>query len=240
MGRTFAVQGRAKLFDCVLKRFALELEHAQRGGLIHMKIRILTAVVYFALSTLGAMAYSIGPNIVANGDFETITGGGSGFPPWQFSHGFGGFINEPGSVASGNNCVFIGGLAGGDMWQDLSTVVGDKYQFGFYERGDDPGQTERISVLNVYWNGLKLGSFTDDNKVPGWSYHLFTVTATATTTRIDFQQASSTIGWYGYPGVDAVSVNRVPETTPTIYLLGCSFVAFLGLRRFARVRGQKR
>lgn len=205
-----------------------------------MKIRILTAVVYFALSTLGAMAYSIGPNIVANGDFETIIGGGSGFPPWQFSHGFGGFINEPGSVASGNNCVFIGGLSGGDMWQDLNTVVGQRYQFSFYERGDDPGQNERISLLNVYWGGLKIGSFTDDNKVPGWNYHVVSVLATATITRIDFQQASSTIGWYGYPGVDAVSVNRVPETASTICLLGFSFVVCVGFRRYVRMRGHKR
>ena len=202
-----------------------------------MKKRMLLVALCFALSTLGAMAYSIGPNIVANGDFETIIGGGSGFPPWQFSHGFNGYINEPGKVASGNNCVFIGGLSGGDMWQDLSTVVGQTYQFSFYERGDDQGQTERISLLNVYWGGLEIGSYKDDNHVSGWNHHIINVVATTTTTRIDFQQASSTIGSFGYPGVDGVSVNRVPETASTIYLLAFSFIVCLGVRRYARTRG---
>lgn len=231
---------RARLFCCATERNGLKRACGNTEVEFHMKTRMLLVVLCLALSTLGATAYSIGPNIVENGDFETIIGGGSSFPPWQFSHGFGGLINEPGNVASGNNCVFIGGLAGGDMWQDLSTVVGQTYQFSFYERGDDPGQTERDSLLNVYWGGLKIGSFTEDNHVLGWNYHVVTVRAATTTTRIDFQQASPTIFSFGYPGVDGVSVNRVPETASTIYLLGISFVGFLGLRRFARMRGHKR
>jgi len=121
--------------------------------------------------------------------------------------------------------------------QDLSTVVGQTYQFSFYERGDDQGQTERISLLNVYWGGLEIGSYKDDNHVSGWNHHIINVVATTTTTRIDFQQASSTIGSFGYPGVDGVSVNRVPETASTIYLLAFSFVVCLGVRGYARTRG---
>lgn len=105
------------------------------------------ALILFVLA-LNTFESSASVNIVSNGDFEIIENGY--YPkPWQFSNGFNGFVNEPSKVASGGNCVFIGGLNGGDMWQDLNTVVGQTYQLSFYERGDDPGQTERLSLLNV-------------------------------------------------------------------------------------------
>ena len=175
------------------------------------------------------MADSPSINIVSNGDFEVLQLRPTpAFPPWQFSHGFDAFINEPGRVASGGNCVFIGGLAGGDMWQDLNTVVGQVYQFSFYERGDDPGQTARISLLNVSFGDQLVGSFTDNN-IPGWNYHAFTVVADSTVTRLDFQQASATIGSYGYPGVDGVSVVAIPEPS-TLYLVGTAFAISFGNR----------
>jgi hypothetical protein len=196
-----------------------------------MKTHIL---VVLALSALNTFAIPIGSNIVSNGDFEIHPSGS--FPPWQFSHGYNAFINEPAKVASGNNCVFIGGLSGGDMWQDLNTVVGETYQFSFYERGDDPGQSERLSLLNVYWSNQEVGSYTNDNKISGWNYYVFDVVAASTTTKIDFQQASASIGSYGYPGIDDVSVVALPEISSTIFLLGFSLTICVGIQFFAWVR----
>jgi hypothetical protein len=193
-----------------------------------MKTRILAVLVPLALSALTAYAVPFGPNIVVNGDFETHPP--LAFPPWQFSHGYNAYINEPGKVASGNNCVFIGGLSGGDLWQDLNTVAGQLYEFSFYERGDDTGQTERLSLLNVFWGSQEIGSYTDDNKVSGWNHYVVDVVAVGTTTRIDFQQASYLLGSYGYPGIDNVSVRAVPETASTISLLGLSFAACVGFK----------
>jgi len=183
-----------------------------------MKTPLSIILLTLVLLIFKAEAVPLSGNIVANGDFEIIA---NGYYPtgWQFSHGFIGFVNEPAKVASGGNCVFIGGLNGGDMWQDLNTVVGQTYQFSFYERGDDPGQTERLSLLNIWWGGQEVGSYTNDNKVSGWNYYVFDVVASSTTTRIDFQQASASIGSFGYPGIDAVSVTPVLDTSSTLFLI---------------------
>ena len=187
-----------------------------------MKTRLSLILLSMVLLAFRAAAVPLNGNIVVNGDFEVFHSSNPFFPPWQFSHGFDAFINEPTRVASGGNCVFIGGLAGGDMWQDLNTIVGQVYQFSFYERGDDPGQTERNSLLNVFWGSQEVGSYVEDNKIPGWNYHVFTLLADSTLTRLDFQQVSATIGSYGYPGVDLVSVvpEAVPDTSNTMVLLG--------------------
>jgi hypothetical protein len=192
-----------------------------------MKTRRSLFLLPLVLLTFRATAVSPSSNIVSNGDFEILVN--ARFPPWQFLHGFNAFINEPTKVASGGNCVFIGGIAGGEMWQDLSTQVGQVYQFSFYERGDDPGQTERHSLLNVFWGNQQVGSYIEDNKISGWHYQVFTVVADSTITRLDFLQASQTIGSFGYPGVDLVSVITVPEPT-TICLVGTAFAISFGKR----------
>ena len=187
----------------------------------------IMALILFVLA-MSAFESSAGVNIVSNGDFEIIVDGYYP-PPWQFSHGFNGFVNEPSKVASGGNCVFIGGISGGDMWQDLNTVVGQTYELSFFERGDDPGQTERLSLLNVWWGSQEVGSYANDNKVSGWNHYDLNVIASSTTTRIDFQQASFSIGSYGYPGIDAVSVMAIPEL-PTSRLFAVTLVMCLAVR----------
>src|SRR5579871_958324 len=143
-----------------------------------MKIPTLALATLFALLAQKSSAILTG-NIVSNGDFEIIVGGAT-FPGWQFSGGYSAFVNEPSQAASGNNCIFVGG----EMWQDLSTVIGQTYQFSFYQRGDDPGQTQRYSLLNVSWGGQSVGSFTNSNWDRTWYLETFDVVATSTTTRI--------------------------------------------------------
>lgn len=193
-----------------------------------MKPKILIVLILQVLAALNASAIPL--NIVSNGDFETAL---NLFSPWQFTQGFTAFINDPTFAASGNNCIFVGGgPSGGDMWQDLTTVVGETYQFSFYERGDDPAQTERLSLLNVWWGGQEVGSYINDNKVPGWNYIVFDVLATSTTTRVDFQQASASVGSpYSRPGVDGVSAVAVPDTLSTICFLGLGVTMCACFRR---------
>jgi len=197
-----------------------------------MKIKQSLILWSIVVLTHGATAVPLGGNIVANGDFEIFNSRTPFFPPWQFSHGFDAFINEPAKSVSGNNCVFVGGVGGGDMWQYLNTVIGQTYQFSFYERGDDPGQSQRTSLLNVFWGSQEVGSYTANNQVQGWNYHVITVVAVTSLTELDFQQASYSIGTYGYPGVDAVSVIpiTVPDPANTLVLLGIAGVLCAGLR----------
>lgn len=204
------------------------------GNLIkYMKTRLSIILLSLVLVAFKAVAIPLNANIVVNGDFEVHPPGS--FPPWQFTHGYIAFINEPAAVASGNNCVFIGGLSGGDLWQDLNTVVGQTYEFSFYERGDYSGQIDRLSLLNVWWGGQEVGSYTNDNRGGGWNYRVFDVVASSTTTRIDFQQASASIGAFGYPGIDAVSVSTVPDVSFTLFLM---MISMAGICVFLSVMKQ--
>lgn len=192
-----------------------------------MTIRTSLSLLAVTLITFSATAASSSGNIVSNGSFEDILDGGGSFPFWQTRGGLNAFINEGAKVAKGVNCVFIGGNPTGEMWQDLNTVIGQTYEFSFYERGDDPNQPERHSLLAVFWGQQEVGTFVRTNK-PGWNYHVYSVTADSTTTRIDFFQNSSSIGEHGFPGVDGVSVVAVPEPSITC-LVGSVILIFVGV-----------
>lgn len=165
-------------------------------------------------------------NIVQNGDFEIL--GDHDFPPWQFSNGFGAFVNEPQDAYSGRNFILPGGL----MWQNLNTVIGQAYQLSYHHRGDDPGQTARTSVLNVSWGSQLMATHTESNFDRPWDLAQFTVTASATTTRLTFQNASRQFGHFGHPSIDLIQVIPVPE--PSIFTLAVTSLAALFLRRRQR------
>ena len=112
-----------------------------------MKSKLSLLLLVCTCSVLQASAAAPGVNIVLNDDFESFTGGGTAFPPWAFDAGYNAFINERSKVASGVVCVFVGS----HMWQDLATQAGQSYQLSYYDRGDDPFQSQRDSKLNVFW-----------------------------------------------------------------------------------------
>jgi hypothetical protein len=190
-----------------------------------MKTKPLLLALVCALSVFRTATAAPGVNIVQNGSFETFTGGGDSFPPWQFDAGYDAFINEPGQTAGGGVCVFVGY----HMWQDLATVAGQSYQLSFYERGDDPGQTQRDSTLNVYWGGQLEGTYVDSNLVRGWNFHLFNVMATGPTTRLTFERAP---GSYGLPGVDVVSAVPIPEPSVAALLAVVPGISLVTRTRF--------
>lgn len=200
---------------------------------------VFIILVALAISSLNLFATIPGVNVVTNGDFEIFHTSPASFPGWGFTHGFGAFINESGKVASGNNCVFIGGYdTGGDMVQLVRTTIGQPYHFSFYERGDDPGQSYRFSLLNVYWAGQLLGSYTDDN-IQHWTYHEFDVVATSPLTRIDFQNADisntdPSLPVYGNPGIDLVSAIALAPEPSTPNLMITALLVFLSKPVLAR------
>jgi len=188
-------------------------------------MRLLTFLLSLLLSYSRVTAALPG-NIVSNGDFEIWNG--VSFPPWQFSQGFDAWIggSAGGSAASGRNCVFVGGNTGGNMWQILSTQIGQAYRLSFYERGDDPQQTQRISLLNVYWGNQEVASFIETNKMFGWNYHVYTVTADSSNVNLFFQNDCDAIGTFGIPGVDGVSVIAIPEPSFAACLVGAGLALY--------------
>ena len=190
-------------------------------------MRSLSALWLCALLLAGATPSPAAINIVQNGDFEIL--GDHDFPPWQFSNGFIAFVNEPRYAYSGGNCLLPGGL----MWQDLTTTIGQTYQLSYHHRGDDPGQTARTSVLKVWWGNQLLATHTESNFDRTWKFAESTVPATATTTRLTFENASGAFGHFGFPSLDLIQVVAVPE--PSVMVLTALAIGVVALRRRQRV-----
>jgi hypothetical protein len=190
--------------------------------LMKSSLPLLLFVSFLAAGTFKANAIPAGINIIQNGDFEIL--GDHDFPPWQFSNGFAAFVNEPFYAFSGGNFI----LPGGRMWQDLNTEIGQSFRLSYYQRGDDPGQSERSSTLNVLWGNQQVASHTRINFDRTWVYAEFDVTATSLITRLTFERAP---GSYGLPSVDLVRVVSIPEP---------SALAFAGLALGAVFRHRRK
>lgn len=186
-------------------------------------------VVFMALATSVASAAT---DVILNGDFETFdlhhVPSSGRFPPWHFSNGFTAYYGAIGA-ASGVNCVFVGGSSsGGNLRQDIHTEIGQTYQLSFYERGDEWIQPQRsTSFLNVFFGQFLVGSYIRDNTIGGWNFHTFTVVAETSTTTLNFQNASQTIGSFARPGVDCVSLVAIPEPSP-LQVAGSGVAIYFG------------
>jgi PEP-CTERM motif-containing protein len=172
------------------------------------------------ISTVQGTAALPGIDILPNGNFEIL--GDHDFPPWQFDAGFNAFVNEPGKTASGLNCIF----PGGHMWQFLNTEIGQVYRLSYYERGDDPGQSSRDSILNVYWGTQLIATHLENNLDRTWKHFEFLVVGTGLSTQLTFERGPAT----GLPGVDFIQVITVPE--PSILALAVIGLGLFSLRRY--------
>jgi choice-of-anchor C domain-containing protein len=162
--------------------------------------------------------------IVTNGDFETP------FVPSVFTmrpapEVFGGWTVEFGSVdhispdnmapACGGQSVDVTGSSTGAIYQDLPTIPGQTYRLRFALAGNFFNRPA-VKQLEVGWGSdlVDTVSFNTTGRSVtdmGWTYHDYTVTATASVTRLRFK--SLTGGAYG-PMVDDVSVVPVTVADP--------------------------
>ncbi|MDB5187546.1 MAG: hypothetical protein JWO50_66 [Candidatus Kaiserbacteria bacterium] len=92
-----------------------------------------------------------------------------------------------------------------DMYQDIDTVPGATYTLTFATspRSDDPDTSD--SAANILWNGGNIDTITTAVVNPAhttWTPHTYTVTATASTTRVEFVDA-------GHPNALGMFVDKV-------------------------------
>ena len=123
-------------------------------------------------------------NILSDGSFESLR---LAVPPgWQFTGGYGAFVNEHG--AAEGKCW----LTSGNFTQDLATATGRTYRVRFALSG---------ATVNVKWNGALVGTVNFGGG--GWNYTNLYVTATGAVSRLGFELGGSmddiTVGWMEEP-----------------------------------------
>lgn len=132
-------------------------------------------------------------NLVFNGNFESSPDPRAG---WN-SSGALNLVTPFWRVAEGSNAVE---LSSGDIWQDLTTVVGRRYRLRFAAFGDNNATTIGMSARI---DGSEIGRVENDGGF--WIWSVFEFVATSTTTRLHLQSLVNR------NFVDVISVTWVNE-----------------------------
>jgi len=166
-------------------------------------------------------------NIVTNGGF---TNGFNGWTMWGTAAPGGGGLAYLGTLG-GSGPFGEGGLTvaqfdcpgPGGMYQDLSTVAGEEYTVSFgLRKVTGSGNTNSFSLD---FGSQTVMSLVNSPTIDPIAYYSFDMTATGSTTRLQFNFQSTAFAWT----VAAISVTPVPVPAPgAIALLG---LAGFGSRR---------
>jgi|SRR5579871_565983 len=165
-------------------------------------------------------------NLVQNCGFET-----GDFTGWTEGNALDPYVGvsfASSAAHSGDYYAALGSqFSDNSLYQDLTTQVGEQYVFAFYLASDG----EAPSDFTARWNGNVVFS---EAPVPNQDYTLesFLVTATSTTTRIEFDFRNDP----GWSRLDDVEV-FVPEPSGSFWgalLLGCPLFGFLRLGKSPR------
>ena len=142
-------------------------------------------------------------NLLADPSFEL---GGSN-PPWQSTNLAEDYLRT-GGAADGGKWVSLSGGGTASLWQDLPTVTGRTYAIRFATVGYDSAQPVR---MRVKWGDQVLGVVEllgDDASF--WNWTNLTATATASTTRLAFENLAEPAG---IDGLSVVWLNEPPSIT---------------------------
>jgi hypothetical protein len=176
---------------------------------------------------------------VSNGDFESGVAGWTVAPVVYIGPiaPYGGCCGYTGTYTGGLQAAFFGAddKVGGSIYQDITTVAGQKYQISF-EYGAIAAaspQSLRVSILDGV-NTLNTASVsatgTFDRAAILTGYGI-TFTAASGTTRLSFLDTSTVTT--SVDGVlDNVSITAVPEAgTISMMLGGLAMMGFMARRR---------
>ena len=204
--------------------------------------RVATMAVV-ALSVLSAAHAQV--NLVVNGSFEdpALTSSWDVFPSipgWTLSYGPAIEIQHQysgWSAAHGSQWVELDSTGSSGIYQNIPTTPGAVYQlsFAFSPRPGYHPNDEPYDGVRVLWGGNHVATITADGRPlsqPNWVYYTYTLVASGTLTRLEFQDAGLYNNTYG-AYIDDVRLYLVPEPASLI-ALATGVVGLVARRRRAR------
>ncbi len=200
-----------------------------RLAVLALGLGLVTAVV--AAASPGVAQAGPG-NLLTNGSFEStpasgylsVTAGDSTtIPGWTVvtpsvygeSTGSVDVVASPyWNAEDGTNSIDLAGSNGtpGGLYQDVATTVGTQYSLTYWSavNGDEtPGQTHDMAV-SIGGQVLPLIEEAGTGRPLTWVQHSATITATSTTTRVEFDDVTPGDTVQG-PALDNVSFNALPD-----------------------------
>jgi hypothetical protein len=203
------------------------------------KIMKLANKILFALLATPTLASAA--NIVTNGGFEAGSTGWSstattGFAPIS---AYGPCCSPSGIYPAGTSAAFFGwgNLTGGQIWQDIPTSPGERYDVTF-SYGAISGaslQTLDVSALagpgyTTVLGSLSLSAIGTPNLASLLSDYIFSFTATSAYTRLLF--ADTSLITNSVDGVlDNVSANAMPVPVPATLALLAAGLGLIGVTK---------
>ena len=131
-------------------------------------------------------------NLVANGNFET-----GDFTAWTLGGNYTSTIYGPeifintNSTGGGTHAAGMGSVgADGTLSQTIATTPGQTYTLSFWLRTETSGGND----FAAKWNGQNLLSLTNAAQ-SGYTEHTYTVTATGSTSTLQFSAANGPSAW---------------------------------------------
>ena len=184
-------------------------------------------------------------NLILNPSFEAPDVGTGSFsvfsaiPGWTTTAGPGIEIQDhvAGSPFDGAQFVELDSFGNSAMAQTVATAAGQTYAFSFAyspRRGVAPAESNGIDVL---FNGTLLTSLAVSGAGLSdsvWTVHDFVVTATGSSSTIEFRATGTSNSVGGY--VDAVSLDPTSVPEPAALLLMSTALGAAGVYRRRRTR----
>jgi autotransporter-associated beta strand protein len=158
--------------------------------------------------TNGSIAV-VSPLLVQNGGFEA-----GSFTNWTQSGGSGLVTTSSTYVHTGTYGAELGPTSMGYLSQTLTTVPGQAYVLSFWLKDGTSSSATRIFLAN--WNSTTVYAITNVTPVSSWSNLTFIVTATNTSTGLQFGFRNDP----SYYGLDDISVT--PTNNTLTYLAGAN------------------
>ena len=156
-----------------------------------------------------------GANLLANGSFETgpapgvmtqLNAGSTAITGWVVTRTSIDYAGTAWTAAEGFRSIALNGASAGGIAQTISTIPLAHYTLRCYMAGD-PGSTPVLKQMRVAAAGQSVDFTADITGMwawePGWNPHVWSFTANATSTTIEFYSLMS--GSTG-PTVDSVTV----------------------------------